>query len=114
MVGDTERATVMLLDDEAEPGAHTVEPGARTADPGEHAVEPGAGARSGGHVLTNGRCAAYPDLDTAPLAEAPRLARHLLDSGMSQADVTWGVDRRPDGWAVIHSPAGLSLLASRV
>jgi hypothetical protein len=55
-----------------------------------------------------------PDLDTVPLAEAPRLARHLLDSGMPPADVAWVVNRWPDGWAVIHSPAGLSLLASRV
>jgi hypothetical protein len=79
VVSNTERAMVMLLDDEDDPGAH--------------AADPGAEGRSGGYVLMNGQCDAYPDADTVPLAEALRIARHLLDSGTPPADVAWAVDR---------------------
>ncbi|WP_267887431.1 hypothetical protein [Streptomyces viridochromogenes] len=41
----------------------------------------------------NGQCDEYPDVDTAPLAEALRIARHLLESGARPADVSWVADR---------------------
>ncbi|MFE7270687.1 hypothetical protein [Streptomyces sp. NPDC057623] len=79
VVSNTERAMVMLLDDEDDPGAH--------------AADPGAEGGRGGYVLTNGQCDTYPDADTVPLTEALRIARHLLDFGTPPADVSWVVDR---------------------
>ncbi|MFC9586620.1 hypothetical protein ACFVJ8_27855 [Streptomyces yangpuensis] len=51
-VTNTERAMVMLLEDEG--------------DPGEHAVAPGAEGSSDGFVLSNGQSDEYPDEDTVP------------------------------------------------
>ncbi|KUO04015.1 Imm1 family immunity protein [Streptomyces caeruleatus] len=79
VVSNGARAMVMLLDDEDDPGAH--------------AADPGAEGQSGGYVLMNGQCDEYPDADTVPLAEALRIARHLLDSGTPPPEMPWAVDR---------------------
>src|SRR5689334_2235136 len=53
VVTNTERAMVVLLDGEG--------------DPGEHAIDPGAdGSSSSGYVLANGQNDEYPDNDTVP------------------------------------------------
>ncbi len=77
VVGNTERAMAMLLDDED--------------DPGVPASDPGAEGHREGYVLMNGQRDAYPD--TVPLAEAPRIAHHLLESGAPPAGVQWVTDR---------------------
>jgi hypothetical protein len=55
-VTNTERAMVMLLEDEG--------------DPGEHAVDPGDQGSSDGFVLSNGQDDEYPDQDAVPIVEA--------------------------------------------
>src|SRR5690242_13079122 len=55
-VTNTDRAMVMLLEAEG--------------DPGEHAVEPGAVGSSEGFLLSNGQHDEYPDEDTVPIGEA--------------------------------------------
>ncbi|MGY5049829.1 hypothetical protein ACWDE0_30095 [Streptomyces sp. 900105755] len=57
-VTNTERAMVMLLEAEG--------------DPGEHAVEPGVVGSSKGFVLSSGQHDEYPDEDTVPIGEAFR------------------------------------------
>jgi hypothetical protein len=70
VVTNTERAMVMLLDGEG--------------DPGEHAIDPGADGSSNGYVLANGQNDEYPDNDTVPLPEALRIVRHILAHGNPQ------------------------------
>ncbi|WP_240045087.1 hypothetical protein [Streptomyces alboflavus] len=79
VVTNTERAMVMLLDDEA--------------DPGEHAVVPQAAGRSKGFILANGQHDEYLDEDTVPLPEALRIVDHILTTGTPPGDTTWSVDR---------------------
>ncbi|WP_200146747.1 MULTISPECIES: hypothetical protein [Streptomyces] len=78
-VTNAERAMVMLLEDEG--------------DPGEHAVDPGAQGSSGGFVLSNGQDDEYPDEDTVPLREAFRLVKQIVGTGSWPADARWVVDR---------------------
>ncbi|MDH6543717.1 hypothetical protein [Streptomyces sp. SPB4] len=76
---NTERAMVMLLEDED--------------DPGEHAVDPGSEGSSDGFVLSNGQHDEYPDHDTVPIGEAFRLVEHIVGTGSWPADARWVVDR---------------------
>ncbi|MEU8506395.1 hypothetical protein AB0C40_17060 [Streptomyces brevispora] len=78
-VTNTERAMVMLLEDES--------------DPGEHAVDSGAQGSSDGFVLSNGQDDEYPDQDTVPIVEAFRLVEHIVDTGSWPADARWVADR---------------------
>ncbi|MFJ9774375.1 hypothetical protein ACIRVF_24585 [Kitasatospora sp. NPDC101157] len=78
-VTNTERAMVMLLEEEG--------------DPGEHAVEPGSDGSSDGFVLSNGQHDEYPDQDTVPIGEAFRLVEHIVGTGSWPADAHWVVDR---------------------
>ncbi|MFI2507363.1 hypothetical protein [Streptomyces sp. NPDC018972] len=78
-VTNTERAMVMLLEAEG--------------DPGEHAVEPGAMGSSEGFVLSNGQHDEYPDEDTVPISEAFRIVEHIVSTGSWPADARWVVDR---------------------
>lgn len=78
-VTNTERAMVMLLDDEG--------------DPGEHAVDPGAQGASDGFVLSNGQDDEYPNEDTVPIGEAFRLVKQIVATGSWPADSRWAVDR---------------------
>ncbi|MFG3042506.1 hypothetical protein ACGFYZ_36970 [Streptomyces sp. NPDC048330] len=78
-VTNTERAMVMLLEEEG--------------DPGEHAVDPGAEGLSGGFVLSNGQDDEYPDEDTVPIRKAFRLVEHIVGTGSWPADARWVVDR---------------------
>ena len=79
VVTNGERAMVMLL--------------AGEGDPGEHAVDPGADGWSDGYVLANGQDDEYPDADTVPLPEALRIVEHVLDTGSPPPDAAWQVDR---------------------
>ncbi|WP_406421670.1 hypothetical protein OH809_16510 [Streptomyces sp. NBC_00873] len=79
IVTNTERATVMLLDGEG--------------DPGEHAVDPGAGGWSNGFVLANGQHDQYPNEDTVPLEEAFRIIDHILAAIFPPSDAPWSIDR---------------------
>ncbi|SOD88007.1 hypothetical protein [Streptomyces sp. Ag109_G2-15] len=79
VVTNTERAMVMLLDGEG--------------DPGEHASDPGAEDWSDGFILENGQNDEYPDEDTVLLGEAFRIVRHILAHGIPPADAAWTVDR---------------------
>ena len=78
-VTNTERAMVMLLEAEG--------------DPGEHAVEPGAVGSSRGFVLSNGQHDEYPDEDTVRIGEAFRLVEHIVSTGSWPADARWVADR---------------------
>ncbi|MFH9959612.1 hypothetical protein ACH4OX_36120 [Streptomyces roseolus] len=78
-VTNAERAMVMLLEDEG--------------DPGEHAVDPGAHGLSGDFVLCNGQEDEYPDEDTVPIGEAFRLVKQIIGTGSWPADSRWAVDR---------------------
>ncbi|TRV80456.1 hypothetical protein FKN01_06840 [Streptomyces sp. 130] len=78
-VTNGERAMVMLLD--------------REGDPGEHAVDPGADGESDGFVLANGQDDEYPDQDTVPLAEGLRIVECIVGTGAWPADARWVVDR---------------------
>ncbi|PWI09937.1 hypothetical protein DIZ27_15315 [Streptomyces sp. NWU339] len=79
VVTNTERAMVMLLEEEGHPG--------------EHAVDPGAEGSSDGFVLSNGQHDEYPDEDTVPIGEAFRLVEHIVGTGSWPADARWVVDR---------------------
>ncbi|MYU20552.1 Imm1 family immunity protein [Streptomyces sp. SID8352] len=79
LVTNGERAMVMLL--------------AGEGDPGEHAVDPGAGDWSDGFVLANGQDDEYPDEDTVPLDEAYRIVEHLVRTGHWPTDARWVSDR---------------------
>ena len=78
-VTNTERAMVMLLNGEG--------------DPGEHAVDPGAQGSSDGFVLSNGQDDEYPNEDTVPIGEAFRLVKQIVGTGSWPADAHWAVDR---------------------
>ncbi|MFE7572280.1 hypothetical protein ACFU76_35975 [Streptomyces sp. NPDC057539] len=78
-VTNTQRAMVMLLEEEG--------------DPGEHAVDPGAQGSSDGFVLSNGQDDEYPDEDTVPIGEAFRLVKQIVDTGSWPSDARWVVDR---------------------
>lgn len=78
-VTNTERAMVMLLEEEG--------------DPGEHAVDLGAQGSSGGFVLANGQDDEYPDEDTVPLGEAFRLVKQVVGTGCWPTDGRWVADR---------------------
>ncbi|MET4922264.1 hypothetical protein P3L51_07850 [Streptomyces sp. PSRA5] len=79
VVSNSERAMVVLLDGEGDPGAH--------------ATDPGADGGSDGFVLANGQSDTYPDEDTVPLGEALRIVGHVLATGGPPADAAWTVDR---------------------
>lgn len=79
VVTNTERAMVMLLDGED--------------DPGEHASDPGAEDWSDGFILENGQSDEYPDEDTVLLGEAFRIVRHILTHGIPPTDAAWTADR---------------------
>ncbi|MQY33252.1 hypothetical protein SRB17_12130 [Streptomyces sp. RB17] len=78
VLSNTERALVMLLDGEDDPGAHAV-----SAD---------SGGASGGFRLANGQCDTYPDEDTVPLDEAFRIIRQVIGTGLPPTDTRWAVD----------------------
>lgn len=78
-VTNGERAMVILLEEEG--------------DPGEHAVDPGAEGLSGGFVLSNGQDDVYPDEDTVPIRKAFRLVKHIVGTGSWPADARWVADR---------------------
>ncbi|GAA2629212.1 Imm1 family immunity protein [Actinomadura fulvescens] len=79
VVTNAERAMVMLLDHEG--------------DPGEHATDPAAEGSSGGFVLSNGQDDEYPDQDTVPLPLALQIVRHIVAHGTPPADAAWTTDR---------------------
>ncbi|MDQ0604802.1 hypothetical protein QF037_009147 [Streptomyces canus] len=78
-VTNTERAMVMLIEQEG--------------DPGEHAVDPGAQGSSGGFVLSNGQDDEHPDEDTVPIRDAFRLVKQIVGTGSWPTDARWVVDR---------------------
>ncbi|WP_079408464.1 hypothetical protein [Streptomyces sp. 3211] len=79
VISNIDRAMIMLLDDET--------------DPGEHALSPGASSSSSGFLLANGQHDEYPDEDTVPLAEAMRIVSHILTTGAPPTDAPWAIDR---------------------
>ncbi|PZT71733.1 MULTISPECIES: hypothetical protein [unclassified Streptomyces] len=79
LVTNTERAMVVLMEGEG--------------DPGEHAVDPGAEGWSDGFVLANGQDDEYPDEDTVPVREAFRLVEHIVATGAWPDDAHWVADR---------------------
>ncbi|MGW2788050.1 hypothetical protein ACWC3X_44030 [Streptomyces populi] len=79
LISNTERAMVILLDSED--------------DPGEHAVDPGASGSSKGFVLANGQHDEYPDADTLPLAEALKVICCILTTGAPPPHAAWSIDR---------------------
>ncbi|MER7811850.1 hypothetical protein [Streptomyces sp900116325] len=78
-VTNTERAMVVLLEGEG--------------DPGEHAVDPGADGSSEGFVLSDGQHDEYPDEGTVPLEEAFRVVDHIVSKGTWPLNARWVVDR---------------------
>ncbi|MFE1285799.1 hypothetical protein [Streptomyces sp. NPDC058751] len=78
-VTNTERAMVVLLDGEG--------------DPGGHAVDPGAEGSSEGFVLSNGQHDKYPAQDTVAIDEAFRIVEHIVSTGSWPEDAHWAVDR---------------------
>ncbi|WP_043686121.1 hypothetical protein [Streptomyces xylophagus] len=78
-VTNAERAMVMLL--------------AGEGDPGEHAVDPGADGSSAGFVLADGQHDEYPDGDTVRIDEAFRIVEHIVGTGSWPVDARWVVDR---------------------
>lgn len=78
-VTNGERAMVMLL--------------AGEDDPGEHAGAPEADGSSGGFVLENGQADIYPDRDTVPLALGLRIIADILILGRPPGGTHWESDR---------------------
>ncbi|MEU6210839.1 hypothetical protein ABZ891_13085 [Streptomyces sp. NPDC047023] len=78
-VTNAERAMVVLLEGED--------------DPGEHAVDPGTAGSSDGFILSNGQGDEYPDEDTVPIRAAFRIVEHIIGTGSWPADACWVVDR---------------------
>ncbi|MGV9338815.1 hypothetical protein [Streptomyces sp. NPDC003688] len=76
---NTERALVMLLAEEG--------------DPGEHAVDPEARGSSAGFVSANGQHDAYPNADTVPLGEALSIVEHIVRDGAWPPGAHWVADR---------------------
>ncbi|ATE58080.1 hypothetical protein CNX65_09570 [Actinosynnema pretiosum] len=81
VVGNGERAMVLLLEHEGDPGEHAVDPG---ADPDDW---------SDGFELANGQSDEYPDVDTVPVDEALRIVEHVVRLGSWPPDAQWVVDR---------------------
>ncbi|ACU35863.1 hypothetical protein Amir_1915 [Actinosynnema mirum DSM 43827] len=81
VVSNGERAMVLLLEHEGDPGEHAVDPD----------VDPDGW--SDGYELANGQSDEYPDADTVPLAEALRIVEHVVAGGSWPADARWVVDR---------------------
>ncbi|MFJ2774690.1 hypothetical protein [Streptomyces sp. NPDC087300] len=79
VLSNTDRAMVLLLDSED--------------DPGQHAISPAADGSSMGFVLVNGQHDEYPDEDTVPLTEALRIISHILDTGLPPVGAAWSIDR---------------------
>ncbi|MFD4229624.1 hypothetical protein [Streptomyces sp. NPDC058545] len=79
VVTNTERAMVMLVVAEG--------------DPGEHAVDPGAHGSSEGFVLSNRQHDEYPNEDTVPIGEAFRIVSHIVTKGYWPPDARWVSDR---------------------
>ncbi|MFG2562927.1 hypothetical protein [Streptomyces sp. NPDC048496] len=79
VVTNTERAMVMLLEEEG--------------DPGEHAVDPGANGSSEGFMLASGQHDEYPNEDTVPIGEAFRIVDHIVSKGSWPPDARWVADR---------------------
>lgn len=80
VVTNGERAMVMLLNAEG--------------DPGTHLVDPRAEGSSGGYVLSNGQSDSYAGQDTVDFDSAGKAVAHLVEHG------TW-----PAGTAVADRPA---------
>ncbi|MEU2236799.1 hypothetical protein [Streptomyces vietnamensis] len=78
-VTNAERAMVMLLEEEG--------------DPGEHAVTPEVEGSSDGFVLSSGQHDEYPDEDTVPIGEALRIVEHIVGTGSWPANARRVVDR---------------------
>lgn len=78
-VSNRDRAMVVLMSGEG--------------DPGEHAVTPDAVGSSGGYVLETGQEDTYDDADTVPLRDGLDLVRSIVDSGSPPAGMPWSVDR---------------------
>jgi hypothetical protein len=79
VISNTERAMVLLLDGDD--------------DPGEHAVDPGATGHGSGYILANGQHDEYPNHDTLPLTQGLRIVSHIITTGTPPADTSWAVDR---------------------
>lgn len=78
-VTNTERAMVVLLEGDG--------------DPGEHAVDPAAAGTSGGFVLANGQHDEYPDQDTVPIGDALDIVAHIVSTGSWPPHARWVTDR---------------------
>lgn len=79
VVTNGERAMMLLLDDDG--------------DPGEHAVDPTAAAsESNGYRLGNGQVDTYPDADTVPFETAMRLVHDII-TGHPRRPADWCIDR---------------------
>lgn len=79
VVTNGERAMVMLLDGEGEPG--------------EHLVDPRGECSSGGYVLSNGQVDSYADRDTVTFDVAGRAVAYFIEHGTWPVDVTVVNDR---------------------
>jgi hypothetical protein len=80
-VTNGERAMVMLLRHEG--------------DPGEHAVDPDADGDefSDGFTLANGQDDEYPNTETVPLDEGLRIMAHIVATGSWPTGSRWVADR---------------------
>ncbi|MFJ8085315.1 hypothetical protein ACIQ6Y_32500 [Streptomyces sp. NPDC096205] len=78
-MSNTERAMVIIMNDED--------------DPGEHAMDQDASGSSKDFVLVDGQHDEYPDEDTLPLAEALQVVNHILTTGAPPPHVAWSIDR---------------------
>lgn len=79
LVSNGNRAMVVLMSGEG--------------DPGEHAVTPYAVGSSDGYVLENGQEDSYDHADTVPLRNALDIVRSIVDSGLPPSDAPWSLDR---------------------
>ncbi|MGO4463770.1 hypothetical protein AB4039_41920 [Streptomyces sp. M-16] len=79
VVTNGERAMVVLVDGEG--------------DPGEHLVDPRAEGVSGGYLLSNGQIDTYSDRETVPFPVACRAVEHLIEHDAWPYDVV--ADRCP-------------------
>ncbi|MEU0599887.1 hypothetical protein ABZ484_16815 [Streptomyces sp. NPDC006393] len=77
---NAERAMVLLLDGEGDPGEHA-------------AVDPGAHGSSEGFILANGQYDEYPNEDAVAIGEAFRIVDHIVSEGSWPADARWVSDR---------------------
>jgi hypothetical protein len=79
LVTNADRALVMLLRGEGDPGEHLVEPGA-------------SDAQSSGFVLANGQIDSYSTRDTVPLSLAIEVLASVID-GRTHPAADWKDDR---------------------